>query len=75
MIITLLQAALRIEDTTHIDVLFGGSRWSVGYLPHLIRCELMRHHLGMLEGGMLYKLIDLVCVVLCFNCIRCFGSI
>jgi hypothetical protein len=47
----LLQVAIRFEDSTHIDVTMGGMPFEVGFLPHTLRMQLMRQHLGNPEAG------------------------
>lgn len=36
-----------------MDVQFAGATWSVGFLPHTTRAELMRHHLCLPEAGLI----------------------
>jgi phospholipase D1/2 len=40
------EVAIRIEDTLHLDIRMNGDRHTVGLLPHSLRMQLMRQHLG-----------------------------
>ncbi len=40
------EVAIRIEDALHVDILMNATTHTVGYLPHSLRMQLMRQHLG-----------------------------
>ena len=40
------ELAIRIEDTLHVPTTMAGQQFMVGYLPHTVRMQLMRQHLG-----------------------------
>ena len=44
------EVAVRIEDEEHLTIKMGGADFTVGCLPHQVRCRLMRQHLGDLNG-------------------------
>jgi phosphatidylserine/phosphatidylglycerophosphate/cardiolipin synthase-like enzyme len=45
------EVAVRIEDTHHMAIQMAGAKFSVGSLPHRVRCKLMRQHLGVHPGA------------------------
>jgi len=48
------EVAIRVEDTTHISIPFGGHQhFAVGLLPHTIRMRLMRQHIGDSQADVL----------------------
>eukprot|EP00602_Paraphysomonas_sp_CaronLab_P007254 CAMPEP_0185035158 /NCGR_PEP_ID=MMETSP1103-20130426/25973_1 /TAXON_ID=36769 /ORGANISM="Paraphysomonas bandaiensis, Strain Caron Lab Isolate" /LENGTH=1446 /DNA_ID=CAMNT_0027572105 /DNA_START=681 /DNA_END=5021 /DNA_ORIENTATION=+ len=40
------EIAIRIEDSLPVDICLGGRRWQAGALPHMLRMNLMRAHVG-----------------------------
>ena len=52
-LIIFFQVAIKIEDTTHVEVLYDGADWTAGFVPYTIRTELMRKHLGNMQAGII----------------------
>ncbi len=57
------ELAIRIEDTLHVPTTMAGQQFMVGYLPHTLRMQLMRQHLGEDESLGTY-----MCFCLCVDC-------
>lgn len=45
--------AIRIDDTTNMEIYMGKQPYLVGFFPHTLRMQLMRQHIGNLEADLM----------------------